>query len=153
MQHSCTVCGKAFETSRAHARYCSSTCRGRALRTRKADSASGADVVTLSATASSKRTAVASAPADEESVSLVEVVTQQLRSAGKLATYGGQQALVVAKRLQASGGDTGAAVASLSKELERLMTIIMADVQTEPDAIDEAQAAVLQLRTTRRRRG
>lgn len=137
-QHSCTVCGKAFETSRSHARYCSSTCRGKALKSRKAE---GAEVVTL-------RT---SPVVDADG--LVGAVTVQLQAAEKLSTYGGQQALVVAMRLQSSGGDTGAAVAALSKELERLMSVLMADVRSEPDAIDQAQAAVVQLRTTRRRRG
>ena len=133
MKRACSRCGKTFEAKRSTAQYCSSSCRVRASQIRK----SSAEVVNLP-------------QKSVEPAGLAATVEKQLRDAGKLDSYAGQQALFMARRLERSAMDTGAAVAALSKELDRLMTAVMADVEAEPDALDEVQGQVLQMRGRRR---
>lgn len=147
----CVKCGKGFAAKRATAQYCSAPCRVAAHRKRDgADTpAPGGDVHLVSVPAGDDLFALSDAAVDP---GVVIALTDQLRAAGKLNTVVGQLAVILAKRLQESAGDTGAAVAALSRELDRLTAILLADVQAEPDAIDEAQATVIQLRNPKRRR-
>lgn len=135
MQRQCAECGRSFEAKRPSARYCCSSCRGKASHKRK----NGAEVVSLP-------------HSDGDSSGITSAVEKQLLAAGKLDTYGGQQALFLAGRLERSVIDSGSAVAALSKELDRMMTALLADVEQEPDALDEAQGKVLHMRTHRRQR-
>lgn len=146
MERECDHCGKTFVAKRASAKFCSSSCRGQA--TKRRQSVDRAQVVDLAM----KR----EGPADPDIVAeaaedpLVAGYRARLASAGKSGTHSGQHALFLARRLAASSGETGSAVAALSKELDRLMVSILADVKPEPDELDGMQAEVLQMRTSRR---
>jgi len=106
----CASCGRQFEAQRSTARYCGSTCRSRAHR---------APVVSVG-----------------QANPLREAVRQELEAAGRLETVLGQQALMLADRLAAQG-DTGSAVAALSRELRAVMEAALADAPAAADALDE----------------
>lgn len=94
MQVVCAVCEDAFEAKRSSAKFCSSTCRQRAKRgTSMAEPVAG----------------------------IVEATRAELVRMKKLDSMLGQQALTIAARLARPANDTGSAVASLSRELSRLM--------------------------------
>lgn len=144
MERSCEGCGRAFSAQRKTARYCGPTCRSRASLARSRAAKSGA-VVQLPPTGGE---------VDPESPAALPVrvaVENSLTKAGKLDTPAGQTALFLAERLNRSGGETASAVASLSREMHRLLAELMADVPVEPDALDQARATVHELPRRQRR--
>lgn len=110
----CAVCGNPFEASRAHAKYCSPTCRSRRSR---------AGVETEPPT---------------ESVGIVSVTEAELRKLERLDTVEGQQALALACRI-ASASSTSSAVATCSVELSRLMRVLRATAVVEEDELSRAR--------------
>ena len=91
-RRSCVVCGKAFEAQRSTAKYCGSSCRARA-------------------SVSPGVVAVAGEALAGIEGGLVGVTRAALEAAGVLDTVAGQQAVLLAERMTATG-ETGAAVAS-----------------------------------------
>lgn len=134
MQRQCERCGSVFEAKRERARYCSSSCRGMATKER---ARSGEKQVVDLPKPSSAHAGLSTA------------VERQLREVGKLDSYVGQQAVFLAQRLEASTVDTGSAVAALSKELDRLMSAILAEAEPDTDELDEIQGKVVAMRSRR----
>lgn len=137
MLRNCVRCGSAFEAKRERARYCSGSCR--AMATKDRARAGAAPVVELPKPQ----------PTPPVPTGVAAAVERQLRAAGKLDTYAGQQAIFLATRLEASTIDTGSAVAALSKELDRLMGVLLADVEDDSDELDVIQTKVVAMRTRR----
>ena len=106
MQRACDSCGASYEAKRKNSRFCSGTCRVRASR--------GAVTPAVRASVSSLPPPVVEP--EESSLGLVVAVRQELEDAHRLETSLGQASLALAVRLE-SKGDTGAAVASLNREL------------------------------------
>lgn len=102
MDVTCT-CGTVFQARSAKARYCSDRCRKRKA---KAD----AQVVDLPTT-----------PTPAASGSVESATREALSAAGRLTTPMGQAALVLARRLDDPGLDTGSAVAAVARQLEAVL--------------------------------
>ena len=96
MRKQCAVCLVEFEAKRAAARYCSERCRKRAQRQ-----------------PGRKRAPVM--PVDP-GVELWSATMAELNAAGRVSSAAGQAALVLAKRIDASQGETGAGLAALVKQ-------------------------------------
>ena len=109
----CAACGQPFEAKRSTAKYCGATCRQRARRMPDA--------------------AKEAAPQS----SLADVTERELTNANRLDTVPGQQAMALARRLANPAGETGSAVAALSRELSRLL----ASMQTGKESVDEVEEA------------
>jgi hypothetical protein len=63
---------------------------------------------------------------------------QALQQAGRLDTYVGQLALVIATQMDRySVLEPGGGLVALSRELDRLLGIALASVNIEPDELDE----------------
>lgn len=141
MERECVVCGQSFTAERSSRRYCGSGCRAKASETRARERSGPARVRQLPGADDG------SAPEPSDSVEVA--VRADLEKAKKRGTVLGQQALAIARRLDHAMADSGSAVAALSKELTGLMAqVIVPD--DESDALDEAQAKVMEFR---RRRG
>lgn len=112
----CAVCSVEFEAKRSTAKYCGPTCRQRA---RRAPESSSGDVEM------------------QIRSDLVAVTERELTSVNKLDTVAGQQAMALARRLAFPIGETGSAVAALSRELSRLL----ASLQTGKAELDEVEEA------------
>ena len=120
MERPCDDCGRMYEAKRASSRFCGDTCKKRAQR----------------------RPAGAPAPiaeAPEPTSGLVEVTRRTLEDAGRLDTVLGQQALALAQRL-ASPRETGASVATMSRELRAVMAEALRGVAVAADGVDEMKA-------------
>lgn len=119
MVRDCVMCGRPFQARRSTARYCSSTCRAR-----RAQGRSPRPVDT---------------PAPTAGAPLVVQVRRALEAAGRLDTYLGQQALTLAERLAGQNGDSGAAVAALSRELRSVMREVLEGTAQATDLVDELE--------------
>jgi len=115
MTKRCAHCGEAFETSSSRARYCGSTCRSRAFKERKQ--------------------AEPAPDPTESDAPLVARVRADLEGAGRLDTPLGQIAMILAHRL-ASQGDSGAAMAAVSRELRSVLGEALSG-QASGDVLDE----------------
>lgn len=135
----CDECGKSYEAKTARSKYCGGTCRvagnrrpnkvgkARAAREAAAKAAPADGVVDLTPPAPTYDTL-----ADQVKITLTELEA--------LDTISGMAALRVAQQID-RGGDSGAAVATLSKELSRLVG--EAKVESAPkrkDAADDIMA-------------
>ena len=125
----CEHCGKGFKAQRRTAKYCSTTCRVKAKNVRRSEGDSTAPQVVQQR---------AAAAADAPRATLVEAVESELDALGKSNTMLGAQALEMAK-LIAGGGETGAAVAALSRELRAIMVLVSRGVE-QGDEVDELKA-------------
>lgn len=105
MDVTCT-CGTTFQARSAKARYCSDRCR---KRKGKSD-ALAETVVDLMFTTPG---------ADMGSVE--KATTAELEAAGRLDSTLGQTCLVLARRLDAPGLDTGSAISSVAGKLETML--------------------------------
>ena len=123
MQRSCASCGERFTAKNPRAKFCSDRCRKRAQR---APAGKAAKVAALPA------------PSQEES-GLAAVTRRTLDAAGRLDTVLGQQAVALAVRIE-QPGESGASVASLSKELRAVMAAAMEGVGAKADPLDELKA-------------
>lgn len=135
MQRPCAICGKPFEAERSSAKFCGPTCRKRASRKSEATAPPPlAEVRTLPT-----RKPETPVPVTE---SLYDTCLAELGdSAG---TSMGRAALLIAKRLDDGLDTSGSAVASLSKELSRLMDLArpveVADAEDDPIAYLQRRA-------------
>lgn len=125
MQRKCDSCGKTYEAKRAASRFCTATCRKRAQR--------APSVVAL------PPPDVDDTPSTPAASGLVSATIAELEEAGRLGTVLGQQAVELAKRVS-SPHETGASVASLSKELRAVMESAMEGVGVASDPLDELRA-------------
>lgn len=137
MQKPCEVCGCDFTAQRSTARYCGEACKKRAQRAAK-KSQPVAVVVPIP-------------PRSPQSVgvvvrSLYETCRDELGV--QAGTAMGTAALLIARRLDDGVDTSGAAVASLTKELHRLMELSR-PVEAVEDADDPI--AYLQRRADERR--
>lgn len=117
----CDVCGAVYEAKRPNSKYCSPTCRKRASR-----GAPTAEVVTL--------------PSSKPESGPIETATRaELEAVDRLGSVFGQTALALARKLD-TGRDTGAAMASLAKQLESTMSSATEGVTAAADPLDELRA-------------
>lgn len=140
LKRDCEECGTPFEAKTKRARFCKTACRVKANRRptkigrAKARAGGGdvaAEVVELDASG---------AGVVEDDGGLVSQVRQTLQSIGALATVAGMAALRVARQID-KGEDSGSAVATLSKELSRLMAEARAEAAPlQLDAADDVMA-------------
>jgi hypothetical protein len=119
MQRHCDRCGKPYEAKRPTSKYCSSSCRSRQSTNPKAS--------------------VTAIPPKTDAAGLTAVTERQLDAANRLDTVLGQQALALAQRI-ASPHETGASVASLSKEFRAVMEAAMDGVNAVANPLDELRA-------------
>lgn len=125
MQRNCDVCGREYEAKRSTSKYCpGSRCRTQASRARQ----SGGGVVDMP-----KRTT--------PRVSVESATTEALEEVGRLESPLGQVAVALAHRLDGGHMDTGAALASLAKQLEATLAAATADAEVAADPIDELRLA------------
>jgi hypothetical protein len=114
-------CGAEFEAKRAAAKYCSERCKKRAQRRPGGTT----KVVTLP-------------PAAPASTGSLAAATQaELDRAGRLASAVGQAALALARRIDASHGETGSALAALVREHRATLAEAVKDVEVAADPLDE----------------
>jgi len=114
------ACGVAYEAKRRTSKFCSDDCRVR--------NASESKVVDLPPPAEAL-----TAPA------VAAAVRVELESAGRVESTLGQAALRLAARID-GGGDTGAGMASLSRELRATMDAALRDAAKSADLLDELAA-------------
>ncbi|MDQ6524315.1 hypothetical protein RB608_11920 [Nocardioides sp. LHD-245] len=140
----CDECGTPYEAQRRTSKYCSTKCRTRvSRRTSKAPAAKSKALDPAGGTVTQLPTA--GGPLDETSPanpntedmtgSLAEQVRKSLTELRALDTISGAQAIRVARQID-RGGDSGSAVATLSKELSRLADA--AKVEAAPRIKDAA---------------
>jgi membrane-bound lytic murein transglycosylase B len=123
----CEQCGKSLEGRSPRTRFCDSACRGKAAR-------QPAKVGTAKAKADAGEKPD-DAPAKPTYDTLAEQLKESLTSAQALDTIAGMAALRIAQQID-RGGDTGSAVATLSKELSRL--VAEAKIEAAPKIKDAA---------------
>jgi hypothetical protein len=122
MERNCDRCGNAYEAQRPTSKYCGSTCRARASR--------------LPATAD---------PPDAHDSPLVAAgpveaaCRAELLAAHRIDAAAGRAALALAARIDA-GNETGAGLASLSKEFRAALTQALLNAKKAPDALDQLRA-------------
>ncbi|AOE44281.1 hypothetical protein SEA_EYRE_1 [Gordonia phage Eyre] len=130
MTKTCESCGQPFEAARRTARFCGATCRKRASRAggpaprRERQEQSPAAPTATPATAAST-----------DSDDLVSSLITELDACGERSTLVGQQAIAIARRI-VSPVETGASVATLSRELRALMAQVRRKGETA-DVVDE----------------
>lgn len=128
MQRSCSHCGRAFEAKRGTAKYCGSSCRGKATQARQA----GAEVVPIQ-----------SEPVESGLAGRTE---ERLRQAGRLDTPEGQLVMQLANRIVGAASDS--AVAALSKEYSARLDAVLLGTE-ESDSLDDMQEKVVEFRRRR----
>ena len=132
----CHQCGTEFRASKSTARFCSARCRVAAHR---AASKPGASVVTLASRRKAEEV-VASVGSIEDAV--------KLELGAMVSTTLGQQALLLARRLDWGSEPSGSAVASLSKQLTDVMAraLAQAAASDETDPLVAIQHAAAEVR-------
>ena len=118
----CVACGG--ELTGRQRKYCSDQCRKRYSRGARA-----------SAGAREHKDDRAAGPEGIQSTEAATMIA--LAEAGKLGTPGGQAAMVLARRIDASHQDTGAGLASMVKRLQETIAEVTADAKVEHDPLDE----------------
>jgi len=124
MDRECDACGRSYVARRATSRFCGGTCQKRAERARAAG------------------TPLRAVPHDDLGAApseLVQAVTRELEAVGRLGSVAGQIALVLARRI-GSRRETGAATASLARELSTTMDKALGGVAQAADPLDEIRA-------------
>ena len=120
MRVTCQSCRKRFTAQRSTARYCSGKCAKREQRAEAAATASQ----TAKATAGPVGRVGAAVEAD-------------LDAAGVLGTPAGAQAMQLARRLDLSAGDTGSAMAAVSRELSKVLEEAKRKTGAQVNPVDE----------------
>jgi hypothetical protein len=139
-------CGKVFTAKRRTAKFCSTKCSVAASRAGElgtptpadgdADAAPGGGRSNRGSPGKRKR----ARPSRGSRV--YEETLRTLRTAGKVDTYGGQVALVLAERLDAAGGETLAALATAANAHAAAVDRALAgDNENDPVAALERSAA------------
>ena len=117
MTRTCGGCATGISHLQATAKACSSKCRKRmAIRAARRESP------------------------EPEASPLVDRTIQTLTNTGLLDTYEGQLAVILAKRITRSSLDSGASMASLSKELRQIMADLKTSEIQVKDPIDQLRA-------------
>ena len=121
MQRKCASCGRSYQAARPNSKFCGDTCRKRAQRspkptTMKQPKAPPVLVVGLGA-----------------------VTARELEAADRLDTVLGQAALVLARRIE-SPMETGASVASMTKQLRETLADALKGAAQAADPLDEIRA-------------
>lgn len=113
-------CGKTFEAQRRNAKYCSTKCSVAASRSGNLGTPTAADADADAAPGgpgrSNRGKPGKARPKSKGRPRVYETTLETLRKAGRVDTYGGQVALVLADRLDAAGTETAAALASVARE-------------------------------------
>jgi hypothetical protein len=122
MKRACDSCRTLYTAKSPLSRYCGSRCAKRAQRTGLARSAAEPAVV-------------AAVPSGAGAVEAA--VRSALEAAGRLSAPLGQVALVLARRLDAPGGESGSGLASLAKQLAATLAAATADVRPADDLLHE----------------
>jgi hypothetical protein len=123
MERACVICGTGFVARNSRRRFCSDRCRKRAVR--------GGFVAAVSA----------AEPRTPSGPGAVEQATGEvLRAVGRLGTPLGQVAVVLARRLDHPGADTGSALSAVARQLQVAMEAVTADVRPAMDPLDELRA-------------
>lgn len=124
MQRPCDVCQALYEAKRATSKFCSPACRQRAAR--------GAPVV--------HSAVVVPLPPVGDGPGPIEAATlEELTAVGRDGSPLGRTALALARKLDA-GRDTGAAMASLAKQLEATLGSATEGVTAAADPLDELRS-------------
>lgn len=139
MDRACDVCGITYTAKRASSRYCSPRCKTRAHRasdavkaqpTSKAQPRPEAPVVPIPTPE----------PAEALAVSVAESTRRALVELGRLESPLGQATMVLARRLDNPGSDTGAGLASLAKQYQATFAVATEGAKVEEDPLDELRA-------------
>lgn len=116
MQRNCIKCGVVFTTEHKQTRYCSASCRDKAAR--------------------DKPSPVVNMP--HLDLSIVASVRHRLSVLGALDDPMGQLALRLAEQ---AAGETGSALAAVSRELRATMTVVEQDARpVAADPVDELRS-------------
>jgi hypothetical protein len=113
----CQSCGRPFEAKRTAAKFCGDTCRKRAQRAPRETEAPLTVMAPITAPP------------------LVRTTRRALEEAGVVDSVPGQQALLLAERMS-NPHETGAAVASMSKQLQAVVSEALRSVKRS-DPLDE----------------
>jgi hypothetical protein len=122
MERACDSCGAPYSAKSPLSRYCSSRCAKRAQRTGLSRSAAEPAVVAV-------------VPSGAGAVEAA--VRGALETAGRLSAPLGQVALVLARRLDAPGGESGSGLASVARQLAVTLAAVTADAPPAGDLLDE----------------
>jgi hypothetical protein len=133
MDRACDVCGTPYPAQRASSRYCSERCKKRAQRA-PATQRSG------KRRQARPNAAVVPMPRPDVTAGVAESTRRKLDEMGRLDTPLGQATMVLARRLDAPGGDTGAGLASLAKQLAAMLAAATADARPADDLLTELRA-------------
>jgi hypothetical protein len=142
----CDECGEPYVAKTKRSKFCGATCRVRANRRPSKTGAAksrGASVTVLpTAGGPLDQTSPADPNSEDVAGSLADQVRRSLTEVKALDTIAGAQAVRVARQID-RGDDSGSAVATLSKELSRL--VAEAKLEAAPrirDAADDVMAKV-----------
>lgn len=143
IERHCEECGKPFVAKTRRARFCSDKCRvyanRRPTKTGRAKQDAGAapaEVVELRPTG----TDGAAPSTSDADGGLAAQIRATLRAVGAFETVAGMSALMLARQID-KGQDSGSAVATMTKELSRLMTEARAEAApTQRDGADDVMA-------------
>lgn len=135
MKRNCDACGVEYETESKASKFCKDAgCRRERARARQQKSRGFAPVTDL--------------PVSQPADSVEAATVAELTAAGRLNSHAGRNAVVLAARLDAARSntlETGASVASLSKQHLAAMAEATKNVSVRADGVDE-----LKLRRERR---
>ena len=122
MERACDSCRTLYTAKSPLSRYCGSRCAKRAQRTGLSRSAAEPAVVAV-------------VPSGAGAVEAA--VRGALEAAGRLSVPLGQVALVLARRLDAPGGESGSALAAVAKQLAVTLATVTSDAPPAGDLLDE----------------
>jgi hypothetical protein len=120
MRKRCAVCSEEFEAKRAARMYCSGRCQKRAQRQPKAEPA-------------------AAMPPDPDS-ELWAATLNELTAAGRVSSPAGVAALILARRIDTPGSETGAGLAALVKQHGATLADALKGARAEVNPLDELRA-------------
>jgi len=130
MQRKCASCGRSYQATRPNSKFCGDTCRKRAQRSpKKSPQPVDLSLPELLAGLGSAKT----------SWPLTDAATRELEAADRLDTVLGQAALVLARRIE-SPMETGASIASMTKQLRETLADALKGAQQVADPLDEIRA-------------
>jgi hypothetical protein len=130
MERRCNVCKITYTAKRASSRYCSERCKKRAQRA-PANQRSG------KRRQARPNTAVVPLPQPDVTAGVAESTRRKLDEMGRLDTPLGQATMVLARRLDAPGGESGSGLASVAKQLAVTLAAVGSDVRPADDLLDD----------------
>ena len=143
-QRDCDECGTTYSAKRPTSKYCSVACRTRvSRRPGKIPAHLGHLALNSVADNGSEKPAAGVTPPTTLYDSLADQIKVSLSDAQAMDTISGMAALRIAQQID-RGGDSGSAVATLTKELSRLTA--EAKVEAAPrikDRVDDVASAVI----------